>query len=55
MGTRSIYRFENVGNELYIDGKKVIRAFESYSGWYWFATELVQTQDSIIEDGKARK
>ena len=25
---------------LYIGGKKVLKGWESFSGWYWFATEL---------------
>ena len=25
---------------LYIGGNKVLKGWESYSGWYWFATEL---------------
>ena len=29
-------------DELYIGDKKVIKGFESFSGWYWFATELEQ-------------
>lgn len=46
------------GTDLYIDGKKVIKGWESFSGWYWFATEVSEdrTKDpesySII-DGKA--
>lgn len=36
---------------MYIDDKKVIKAYESFSGWYWFATEKAETQDSVI-DGK---
>jgi len=27
---------------LYIGGHKVLKGWESYSGWYWFATELNQ-------------
>jgi hypothetical protein len=46
--------FKTKNNDLYIDGKKVISAFESFSGWYWFATELSHYQDSII-DGKVYK
>jgi len=47
-------KFESKENELYIDGKKVMKAYESYSGWYWFATEKAGLQDSII-DGKVYK
>ena len=32
--------FTNDENDLYIDGKKVIKAWESFSGWFWFAIEL---------------
>jgi len=27
---------------LYVGNKKVIKGWESFSGWYWFATELEQ-------------
>lgn len=37
-----------------IDGKKIIRAWESWNGIYWIATEEVWKQDSII-DGKTYK
>lgn len=46
--------FENRNEDLYIDGKKVLKAWESYSGWYWFAIEKVQRQDSEI-NGKTYK
>lgn len=35
---------------LYIDGKKVLRGWESFTGWYWFATEKVGEQESLIHD-----
>ena len=41
-------KFEAKGNDLYIDGRKVIKGYESFSGWYWFATEIVQIQDTIL-------
>ena len=47
-------RFEAKGAELYIDGKKVLRGWESFSGWYWFGTEKSDKQDSVI-DGKVYK
>ena len=28
------------GQTLLADGKWVLKGWESYSGWYWFATEL---------------
>ena len=46
--------FEEREGKLYINGKKVIRAWESFSGWYWFAVEKVREQTSII-NGKAAK
>ena len=45
-------KFEAKENELYIDGKNVLRAWESWSGWYWFATEKVREQLSDLGDGK---
>jgi len=42
-------KFEAKGADLYIDGNKVLRGWESFSGWYWFATEEAYKQDSIIE------
>jgi len=44
-------KFESKGKDLYIDGKKVLKGFESYSGLYWFATEKVAKQDSDMGDG----
>jgi hypothetical protein len=35
-------KFENRDGHLYIDGKKVLHGWESFGGWYWFATELVE-------------
>ena len=40
--------FKSKGKDLYIDGKKVIKGWESYSGWYWFATEEAYKQLSLI-------
>jgi len=47
-------KFESKGDQLYINGKKVLRGWESYTGWYWFATERVRKQDSVI-NGKVYK
>lgn len=44
--------FEIKENELYIDGKKVLRAWELWSGWYWFATERLREQLSDFGNGK---
>ena len=41
-------KFEDRNGKLYIDSKEVLKGWESWTGWYWFATERVQTQDSII-------
>ena len=35
-------KLETREDGLYIDGNKVIKGWESFSGWYWFATELEQ-------------
>jgi len=47
-------KFDAKGNDLYIDGKKVLRGWESFRGWYWFGTEQAYKQDSLIE-GKVYK
>jgi len=33
-------KFESVDGGLTIDGKKVLKGWESFNGYYWFATEL---------------
>jgi len=45
-------KFESKGKELYINGKKVLRGWESFSGWYWFAIEKDREQISDLGDGK---
>lgn len=47
-------KFESDGKHLYIDGKKVLRAWESLYGWYWFAVEKAGEQISEI-NGKPVK
>ncbi len=47
-------KFEARKNDLYIDGNKVIKGYESFSGWYFFATKIVQKQDTLL-DGKVYK
>jgi hypothetical protein len=37
-----------------VSGKLIIKAWESFSGIYWLATELAYKQDSLI-DGKEYK
>ena len=34
---------------LFVDEKEVLAGWESYGGWYWFATEKSYKQDSVIE------
>lgn len=43
-------KFESKNGKLFIDGKEIIKGFESFTGWYWFATELSHVQDSEIGD-----
>jgi hypothetical protein len=50
----SMAKFEALGDELYIDGKKVLRAWESWNGWYWFATEKVREQMSVLANGDSK-
>ena len=40
--------FEERDGKLFIDGKEVLKGFESMTGWYWFATEKVQEKVSVI-------
>jgi len=35
-----------------INGRPIIKAWESFNGWYWFATEKVREQVSDLGDGK---
>ncbi len=30
--------------DLYIDGKKVLKGWESFTGWYWFAVEKTKEE-----------
>jgi hypothetical protein len=43
-------KFEEKDGKLFIDGKEVLRGWESFSGWYWFATEKVREQTSRLDD-----
>jgi len=36
-----------------INGKRILKAWESFSGWYWFATEKTREQLSDFGDGKS--
>lgn len=41
--------FVSKEGKLYIDDHEVLKGWESFSGWYWFATEITETQDSLID------
>jgi hypothetical protein len=41
--------FQERDGKLFINGKEVLRGWESFDGWYWFATEKVQEQESLID------
>ena len=43
-------KLETRDDGLYIDGKKVLAGWESFTGWFWFGVERSYTQDSIIND-----
>lgn len=45
-------KFESKDNQLYIDDHLVIKAWESYTGWFWFAVKKVCEQESDLGDGK---
>lgn len=46
------HKFEEKGGRLFIDGHEVIKGFESFNGWYWFAFELDHVQDSDMGNGQ---
>lgn len=48
-------KFRTDGKDLFINGRKVIRGWESFSGWYWFAVEEASKQDSVLADGRVAK
>jgi hypothetical protein len=37
--------------KLYVGDREVLRGWESFSGWFWFALEKVGAQDSELSDG----
>lgn len=43
--------FKSKGDDLYIDDKKIIKAWESWTGWYWFGAEVDHIQDSVLDGG----
>ena len=48
-------KFESKDKELYIDNRKVIKGWEFFTGWFWFATEEAYKQDSLLPNGKEVK
>lgn len=46
-------KFEAKDGCLYLDGKKVVKGWESLSGWYWFATEKIGEQKTLRADGRS--
>ncbi len=43
-------KFEEKDGKLFINGKEVLKGWESYSGWYWFAVEKVRVQSDEFSD-----
>ena len=43
--------FSTDGKTLFIDGKPVIKAWESFTGWYWFGTEVSEERKIGGESG----
>ena len=50
--SRNEVKFENKDGKLFINGQEVIKGWESFSGWYWFATEMAYKQTSVLPDGR---
>lgn len=46
--------FQTIKEELWINGQRILKGWESFSGWYWFGVERIRKQDSII-NGKVVK
>ncbi len=40
--------FQEKDGKLFVNGKEVLKGWESYHGWYWFATEKVQDRVRVI-------
>jgi len=36
-----------------INGRPILKAWESYTGWYWFAVEKVEERPSDLGEGNA--
>ena len=43
-------KFGSREGDLYIDGRKVIKGYQSVTGWYWFAVEDAGIQDTVVND-----
>jgi hypothetical protein len=41
--------FEERNGKLFVNGKEVLKGWESVDGWFWFATEKVQERESLID------
>ena len=46
-----LYALYDRNGKLYVNGKQVLKGWESYSGWYWFATELNANGDKGVHFG----
>ena len=46
-------KFEIKGEELYIDGQKVIKGYETYNGVFFFATNTICIDTTVLDDGTA--
>ena len=44
-------KFKGKDEKLFIDSKEVLKGWESFSGWYWFAIVEDRKQDSVLDDG----
>lgn len=42
-------KFESKDGKLFINGKEVLKGWESFTGWYWFAVEKDREQVSLIK------
>lgn len=45
-------KLTNDSKNLFVDGKKILKGWESFSGVYWFAIEKSHEQLSDFGDGK---
>ena len=44
-------KFESKDGKLFINGKEVLRGWESYTGWYWFGIEVSEERKIGSETG----